>query len=191
MNRLIVIALVIVFGASAVLPQQRSSIRPASIYRQVGVTVLSPNQPAWVLLRSGTLETVFEKRVKDEILVAQVKTIKTKIFDNYKDLLTSLETLKKEELNKFKMDSIHFNHVRFKGSPCLQYDGIFKVDGASAPGVRYFNLKGYLCGHPETKDVVVQMEFSNYSNLRGFSEGLVSLSEEFFERIVFSKAAIK
>ena len=167
MNRLIIFALVTVSCASAVLTQERSLIRPASIYRQVGVTVVSPNQSGWVLLQSSKSETVFEKRVEGEIINANVKTIKTRIFDNDKDLMTSLETLKKEELSKLNRDSIHFNYVRFKSSPCVQYDRVFTVGGAPAPNFEYFNLKGYLCRHPESKDLVVQMEFSNHSHLRG------------------------
>jgi hypothetical protein len=142
-----------------------------------------------VLLKSSKSETVFEKRGKDEILIANVKTFRTKIFDSDKDFLTSMETLKKEELSNLKRDSVHFNYVRFKGSPCVQYDGIFKPDEASEPKFEYFNCKGYLCRHPESKDLVVQVEFSNHSNLRGFSENLFSLRDEFFERIVFSKVA--
>jgi hypothetical protein len=191
MKLLIVIVLAAVVFANAVLAQKQSSIKPASIYHQGGVTVVSPNQPGWVLLQSSKSETVFEKRGEDEIVTANVKTIKTKIFDNDKELMISLETLKKEELSKLKRDSIHFNYVRFKGSRCVQYDGVFKVDGASAPKFEYFNLKGYLCGHPETRGLVVQIEFSNYSNLRAFSENLFSLSEEFFEKIVFSKVTSK
>lgn len=186
MKYLIVIVLAAVFCANAALTQTQSPINPASIFKQVGVTVVSPNQPGWVLLRSSKSETDFEKRVKDEILAANVKTIRTKVFDNDKDLLVSLETLKKEELSNLKRDSVHFNYVRFKGSPCVQYDGIFKLDGASLPKFEYFNFKGYLCRHPETKDLVVQIEFSNHSNLRGFSENLFSLRDEFFEKIVFS-----
>jgi hypothetical protein len=191
MNRLMLIVLLTVSCVIAVSAQEQPSIKPASIYHQAGVIVRSPNQPGWVLLQLGKSEILFEKQVKDEIVMANVKTIKTKLFDNEKDLLTNLETLKQEELGKLKRDSIHFNYVRFKGSPCVQYDGIFKVDGASAPKFEYFNLKGYLCRHPESKDLVVQIEFSNHSNLRGFSENLFSLSEEFFGAIVFSKVASK
>jgi hypothetical protein len=186
---IVIVVLVTVFSANAALTQTQSPINPASIFDQVGVTVVSPNQPGWVLLKSSKSETVFEKRGKDEILMANVKTIRTKVFDNDKDLLVSLETLKKEELSKLKRDSVHFNYVRFKGSPCVQYDGIFKPDEASLPKFEYFNFKGYLCRHPESKDLVVQIEFSNYSNLRGFSESLFSLRDEFLEKIVFSKVA--
>ena len=191
MNHLIVIVLVTVSCANAVLAQEPSPIKPARIYHQGRVTVVSPNQPGWVLLRSSKSETVFQKRVEDEIVIASVKTFKTQRFDTDKDLLISLETLKQEELSKLKRDSVHFNYVRFKGSPCVQYDGIFKVNGASAPNFEYFNFKGYLCRHPESKESAIQIEFSNHSNLRGFSENLISPRDEFFEKIVFSRVAGK
>lgn len=150
---------------------------------------MSPNQTGWTLLRSSKSEIAFDKPGADAITVAFVKTFKTKIFDDDKDLLISLEAMKQEELSKLKKDSVHFNYVRFKGSPCLQYDGIFKVDGASATKFENLNFKGYLCRHPDSKDLVVQMEFSNRSNLRGLSESLLSLSDEFFEKIAFSNVA--
>jgi hypothetical protein len=144
------------------------------------------------LLKSDKSQTVYEKRVKDEISNANVKTFKTKTFETKKDLLVGLETLKQEELSKLKMDSFHFNNIRFKGLPCVQYDGIFKLDGSvSTPKFEYFNFRGYLCSHPETKSLAIQAEFSTYSNSRGFSENIVAVSEEFFEKITFSKAAIK
>ncbi len=184
-----VFVLVLGFCAHAVSAQEQPAITPASAYNLDGVTVVSPNQSGWVALPSSKAETVFEKRVKDEILNANVKTIETKVFDNNNDLLMSLEKMKQAEVSKFKMESLHFNYVRFKRTSCVQYDGTFKVDGASAPKFEYFNLKGYLCGHPETKGLVVQIEFSNHSNFKGFSENFVSLSEDFFEGIVFSKVA--
>jgi hypothetical protein len=188
MNRLIVIVLVTVACANAVLAQEQASINPAGIYHLGGVTLVSPNQPGWVLLQSGESLIVFQKRAEGEVLNASVKNIKTKVFDNDQELLTSLEALKLEELSKLKKDSVHFNYVRFKASPCVQYDGIFKND-TSAPNFQYLNLKGYLCRYPESKGLVVQIEFSNHSNQRAFSENLVDLSNEFFARMAFSKVA--
>ena len=188
MNRLIVIVLVTVACANAVLAQERASINPASIYHLGGLTFVSPNQRGWVLLQSNKSLIAFQKRGAGEVLNASVKTIRTKVFDNDNDLLTSLEALKLEELSRLKRDSVHFNYVRFKASPCVQYDGIFTGD-TSAPNFEYLNFKGYLCRYPESKGLVVQIELSNNSNLRAFSETLVSLSNEFFEKMAFSKVA--
>ena len=187
MNGLIVIVLVSVACANVVLAQKQASINPESIYQLSGVTVVSPNQPGWVLLQSNE-SLGFQKRGDGEVLNASVKTIRTKVFDNDNDLLTSLEALKVEELSKLKKVSVHFNYVRFKASPCVQYDGIFTGD-TSEPNFAYLNFKGYLCRYPESKGLVVQIELSNHSNLRGFSENLIDLSDEFFERMAFSKVA--
>ena len=189
MNRLMVIVL-IVACANVVLAQEQASINPASIYHLGGVIVVSPNQPGWVLLQSNKSLIGFQKHSEGEVLNASVKTIRTKVFDNDNDLLTSLEALKVEELSKLKKVSVHFNYVKFKASPCLQYDGIFTGD-TSAPNFEYLNFKGYLCRYPESKGLVVQIELSNHSNLRGFSENLNDLSNEFFEKMAFSKVAVQ
>src|SRR5688572_13679293 len=119
MKRLIVIVLTTVAFANALSAQEPPSIKPASIYHLSGVSVVTPNQPGWVLLQSSKSLLAFQKRVEGEVLNASVKTIKTKVFDNDEDLLASLEALKVEELSKLKKDSVHFNYVRFKASPCL------------------------------------------------------------------------
>jgi hypothetical protein len=190
MNRLIVIVLTTITCANALFAQEPPSIKPASIYHLGGVTVVTPNQPGWVLQRSNKSLIAFQKRVDGEVLNASVKTTRTKVFANDEDLLASLEALKVEELSKLKRDSVHFNYVRFKASPCVQYDGIFTGD-ASAPDLKYFNFKGYLCRLPKSKDLVVQIEFSNHSNRRAFSANVVDLSDEFFETMTFSKVAGK
>jgi hypothetical protein len=186
MNRLRVIVLVTLACANAVLAQKQASINPASIYHQGGVTVVSPNQPGSVLLQPNQSLIGFQKRGDGEVLNASVKIIRTRVFDNDKDLLTSLEALKVEELSKLKKVSVHFNYVRFKASPCVQYGGIFTGD-TSEPNFAYLNFKGYLCRHPESKGLVVQIESSNHSNQRGFSENLIDVSDEFFEKMTFSK----
>jgi hypothetical protein len=171
----------------AVSAQAQTSIKPASIYDQDGITIVSPNQPGWTLLKTDKSETVFEKRGEGGILNASVKTIRTKTFETEKDRLAGWESLKQEELSKLKQDSIHFYYTRFKGAMCLGYDGIFPIEKTSSSNFAYFNLKGYLCPRSPAKDSAVQIEFSNYSNTRGFTEDLFSLREEFFEKLTFPK----
>ena len=191
MKYLIMIIIVAFFCVSAALAQKQTTINPASVYKQDGVTFASPNQSGWLLLKSDKLETIFEKRDKDAISNASVKTIKTKTFETDEERLKSFEALKKEDLSNVNRDSIHFNYVRFKGSMCLEYDGIFKLDGASEPKFEYFHIKGYLCPRSKDQDSAIQIEFSNYSNTRDFTEDFISLSDEFFEKVAFSKAAVK
>ena len=202
MKRLIGFVLIAVFCAGVVSAQEKASpvavsvqgksaINPASVYQQVYkkdvITVVSPNQAGWSLLESNSVKTIFEKRAQEEILNASVRIFTIEIFETDEELLMSVETDKKEELeDEYKRDSIHFNYIRFKATPCLQYDGIFNFKEAT-PKFKYFNLRGYVCAHPKNKNLVIQMEFSNRSNLRGFSNDLFSLSDEFFEKTVFPK----
>lgn len=188
MNRLFAIGLFTLACASAVLAQKQPSVSPASIHHLDGVTVVSPNQPGWVLTHPNKSHLGFQKRGESEIQNASVKIISTKVFDSEQDLLISLEALKVEELSKLKKVSVHFNHVRFKASPCVQYDGIFTGD-TSVPNFEFLNFQGYLCRHPERNGLVVQIEVSSHSSLRGFSENLSDLSSEFFEKMTFSKVA--
>lgn len=171
----------------AVSARAQTSIKPASIYDQDGITVVSPNQPGWILLKTDKSEMVFEKRAESGILNASVKAIRTKTFETDKERLAGWETLKQEELSKLKRDSIHFDIMGFKGAMCLRYTGIFPIEKTSSSNFAYFNLKGYLCPRSNAKDSAVQMEFSNYSNTRGLTEDLYSLSEEFFEKLTFPK----
>jgi hypothetical protein len=191
MKQLIFIILTALFSAAAVLAQAQTTIKPTSVYDQDGVTIVSPNQPGWALLKTDKSETVFEKRGEDGILSASVKIIKTKTFETDNDRLAGWEALKKEEFSKLKQDHIHFNYIRFKGMMCLLYDGIFPLEKTSSNKFAHFNVRGFLCPSANAKDSAVQMEFSNYSNARGLTEDLFSLGEEFFEKIVFPKATIK
>jgi len=185
-NHILVIIATTLF--CAVVPAQaQTSIKPASIYDQDGITVVSPSQSGWTLLKTDKAETVFEKRDKGGIFNASVKTIRTKIFETDKERLTDWEALKQEEFSKLKQDHLHYNYVKFKGAACLRYDAIFPIEKTSASNFAYFNVTGYLCPHSIARDSAVQMEVSNYSNTRGLTEDLYSLSEEFFEKVTFPK----
>ncbi len=179
------------FCVNVAWAQSQSSINPASVYQQDGVTFASPNQAGWALLKSDKLETVFEKRDEGIVSKAMLKTLKTGIFGTDKERLTRFEALKKEELSNLNLDSVHFNYVPFKRLMCLQYDGIFKLKAGAVPTFEYFNVRGYVCPHPTVKDSAVEMEFSNYANNRGLTEDLSFLTDEFFQRVVFLKAADK
>jgi hypothetical protein len=108
MNHFRVIIATTLFCA-AVSAQAQTSIKPASIYHQDGITVVSPNQSGWALLKTEKSETVFEKRGEGGIFNAGVKTFRTKTFETDQDRLAAWEALKQEELSKLKRDSIHFD----------------------------------------------------------------------------------
>jgi hypothetical protein len=185
MNRFIV--MIAAFFCLAVSARAQTSIKPASIYDQHGITVASPNQPGWILLKTDKSETVFEKRDESGIFNASVKIIRTETFETEKDRLTGWEALKQEEFSKLKQDHLHFNYTKFKSVMCLLYDAIFPLDKTSANRFAHFNVRGYVLPLSDAKDSAVQIEFSNYSNTRGMTEDLSSLSEEFFEKVTFPK----
>lgn len=186
MNRIPVI-IATAFFCVVLSAQAQTSIKPASIYDQDGITVVSPNQTGWALLKTDKSETVFEKRGEGGIFNASVKSVRTKTFETDKERLAAWEALKQEEFSKLKQDHLHYNYVKFKGAACLRYDAIFPIEKTSASNFAYFNVTGYLCLHSLAKELAVQMEFSNYSNTRGLSEDLYALSDEFFEKLTFPK----
>jgi len=186
MNRFIVMIAIALFCV-AVSARAQTSIKPASIYDQDGITVVSPNQLGWILIKTDKSETVFEKRDESGIFNASVKIIRTKTFETEKERLTGWEALKQEEFSKLKQDHLHFNYTRFKGAVCLRYDAIFPLEKTSSNKFAHLNVKGYVLPLSNAKDSAVQLEFSNYSNTRGMTEDLYSLSEEFFEKLTFPK----
>lgn len=184
---MVVIAIAIFYSAVSA----QAPIKPATKYEQNGITVMSPDSAGWRLLNTDRSETAFEKRGDSDILNASVKSIQTKLFDTDKDRLVAWEALKQEEFSKFKQDHLHFNYTKFKGSSCLLYDAIFPLEKTSSNAFAYFNVRGYLCPLSTTKDSAVQIEFSNHSNTRGFTEDLSSLAEEFFEKLAFPSGSKK
>mgnify|MGYP001565544338 CR=1 FL=1 len=172
--------------------QDTKPIKPATTYRLGGASIITPDQPDWVLLKSDTVQIVIEKRTKDEVMNASIKTLKVKPFASELETQQGLEAFKNEEIDKPNRDSLHYMYVRFKGLSCVQYDGNLVLDPAASPNkFKHNNFKGYLCPDPQTKGSAFQIEFSNYSNTKGFPNTFNDLSEEFFQNTKFPKPAPK
>lgn len=184
MKRTILIIAIALF--CSVTAQAQKPIQPARSYKQDGMTVVSPNQTGWSLLKADKSETLFEKRGEDGIFSASVKSVSTKTFETDQKRLAAWEAAKNEEFSKLKRDSLHFYYTRFKGAMCLRYDGTFPLEKTTSNNFARFNIRGFQCPLPNVKDSAIQVEFSNYSNTRGFTEDLFSLSDEFFEKVTFS-----
>lgn len=194
MKKYINIVLVIIFlCATVVSAQEKSSVvKSATVFKQNGVSLRSPKQTGWQLVKSEKDQTAIEKKVKDEITFAGAKTIKAKHFDEERELLSYLESMKTEQLLSTHIrDSLHFNYVKYKETPCVQYDGVFNFKEEAKSDFKYFNFKGYLCRHPMNPDLVVEMEYSNYSNVRGFPDDFTATSSQFFEQTKFTKVSAK
>jgi hypothetical protein len=175
------------FTAGTLAAQGPAIVEPGSVHQWQGLTVVSPDEPGWTLATSDGTQIVFEKRSDKEILRAGVSIIKTKVYETDEALLSSLEPLKKEEWRALKVDHLHFNRMGAKAGPFLQYDAIFNLDVSASAGFSYLNLRGRL--YPRAKGLVVQVEFSGRSHMRGFSEDRSSLADGFLAKIVVPKAA--
>lgn len=183
----ILLAIGFLFVSFAFAQKELPTIKPGKTYQQSGAKITSPNQIGWQIVKAESLETVFEKKNADAKYNAFVKTKTIAVYENVSDLFENLEKLKQAELDMPNRDSLHFNRTNFKETPCLQYDGIFNNNAPTMPTLKYFNFNGYLCRHPNDKSVVIQMEFSNYSNSRGFTEVEHKAVKDFFEKLQFSK----
>lgn len=183
----IILAVGLLFAGFTYAQKVNPTIKAGKVYKQSGVKITSPNQEGWQIVKSEKFETVFGKPDSDAEYKAFVRTKTIPDYENVEDLFKNLEATKQAELDMPNRDSLHFNNMNFKETPCLQYDGIFNNDAAKMPGYKHFNFRGYLCRHPNDKNTVIQMEFSSYSNSRGFSEAEFKLAKDFFANIQFLK----
>ena len=187
MKRLAVTILAELVILSVLIAQVPSFIKPRSVFELSGMTVVSPGQPGWQLVKADKKEILFRKQDKDRICLARVTIASAKRYDTVKDLLAALEAQKEEEFKKtYEADSLHFDQISAKGGPCLQYLGIVGIKRSSSP-FSHLNFKGWFCPYQGAWSTLVEIEFSDRSNSRGFTEDLLSLANEFFDGIGLSK----
>ncbi len=183
-KRSVIAILAAVFSVGISVAQGPATIEPGSVYQVAGVTVTSPHQAGWELLRSDEREVVFRKKDSDRTCLSWVAVIKPEPVPEGSDLLAALEARKTEELKTHgKVDSLHFNRIRGKAGPSLQYDGIFKIMGPAGTSSGYLNFRGRLCPALGQGGTVVEIGFSESSKTRGFSEDLLALADQFIEGI--------
>lgn len=185
----IAVALVAICAAPASAQEQTQSDPP--VHKQVGGTVVPPREPGWTVVKSDDFETLFQKKSEHEVALVSMKTLNMDMSGDSKAILRRLESVKDADLARllaWNRDSIHFNHVRFKSSPCVQYDGVFVAKESSARH-KYLNFNGYLCAPNATRNVIVQLEASSESSARGMAERLSALAEDFFESTSFATSS--
>jgi hypothetical protein len=185
-NRFLIIITAALFCA-AVSAQAQTSIKAARTYHQDGISIVSPNQPGWIKLKTNKSETAFEKRTETDILAARIKTIQTRTFETDEERLPSWEALKNEEFSKFKQDHLDFTYMKFKGVMCLHYDAFFPLEKTSSNKFAYYIVTGFLYPVSNSNNSAFQIEFSGYSNNRGFTKDQRALAEEFLEKLTFNK----
>lgn len=172
------------FSADVLGQAGPSGIKAGKRYKQLGAKLISPNEPNWRIVKAEAMETAFEKETANKKFKAFVKTAKIPIYETDKELFMSLEKLKIAEVDETNRDSIHYNYAEYKNAKCVQYDGIFNAPNT---GYKYMNMNGYICRHPDDPSTMIQLEFSNFSNDRGYLGSEFSLSKSFFEGVQFVK----
>ena len=180
-----VLFLIILGCGRAPAPEMEAA--PSVGNTQVGVAVSAPTQPGWSVVKSSDRETRFEKPSEVDPAVASSRMLPGTTFGGGDDLLASVEAWKEAQLaatSGLKHDSLHFNRVEFKERTCLQYDGSFEVVSDPKSPFTRFNFKGYLCPLGDSGPSVVELEVSNHSTQKGFSDDLNRFANEFFEGAV-------
>ena len=164
------------FFCIVVSAQAQTPIKPVQTYHQDGITIVSPNQPGWTKLKTDKSETAFEKRTETDVLAAGLKMIQIKTFETEKDRLAGWEALKNEEFSKFKQDHLDFTYIKFEGVTCTHYDAFFPLEKTSSNKFAYFNVRGFVCPVSNSNNSALQIEFSDYSINRGFTEDINTLA---------------
>ena len=181
----IFLILVCIFFVSA-----QSAIEPGEHFKLNGVRLASPDQNGWHISKSDKLEIIFDfsgdgktSRAFAKVGPSNALTGSGKFFEEFEVLKTS----ELENLENLKRDSLHFNKTSFNEVVCMQYDSSLKNLAAAPRTFEYYNVYGYSCPHPLAKDRFVQLEFSNRSNTKGFSEADIKLFKRYFDSIRFTK----
>lgn len=165
-------------------------VAPSKRFNLSGVTLASPDQKGWHVAKSDKQELIFEfsrggntSRAFAKIGPSHASNSLEKFFKEFE----TLKTLEIENTENLKRDSLHFNRISFNEVSCVQYDSSVKNLAATAQTFEYYNIYGYACPHPTSKDRVVLLEFSTYSNTKGFSEDDIKLYRRFFDSAKFTK----
>jgi hypothetical protein len=187
-NNLLIASLILLTGFSSISVAQQA-IKPGKNFRLDGVTLTSPEEPGWRLVRSDRSEVRFERRGAGSAAKVLIRSVPADKTVDKEKLLASLEARKSSELENLenlKRDSLHLNFTNFKDTPCLQYDSIQLNQAATPRDFEYYNVFGYLCVNPFSKGMIVEMEFSNYSGARGLSDTDVKLFRRLFDSVKFT-----
>jgi hypothetical protein len=128
---------------------------------------------------------VFQEELPASSTTLTAKIVPIRSFQNEREFLTATEAEQAKELSTFQRLSLHFNYSRFRGAPCVQYDGIFTDSLAKSPDREIITLKGLLCRHPDDTQRMVHLEIAQRSAFRGFPDSTLSVAEIFFEGVQF------
>jgi len=154
-------------------------------YTLTGVTGKGPTDLRWVLIQSSERQAVFQEEMPASSTTLTAKSVPIESFRNDLEFLTATEAQLVKELSTFQRLSLHFNHTRRKGAPCVQYDGIFMDSLAKSPDREIITLKGLLYRNPDDTLRMLRLEIAQRSAFRGIPDSTLSVAETFFDAAQF------
>jgi hypothetical protein len=154
-------------------------------YTLTSVTGKAPTDSRWVLIQSSETQVVFREELPTSSTTLTAKSVPIGSFQNEHEFLTATEAQQVKELSTFQRLSIHFNYARFRGAPCVQYDGIFMDSLAKSREREIITLRGLLCRHPDDPLRMLRLEIAQRSAFRGIPDSTLSVAETFFDAVQF------
>ncbi len=167
------------------MKRNATSQAPERIYTLTNVTGKAPADSRWVLVQSTETEVMFQKELPASSTTLSAKVVPIGSFQNEREFLTATEAQQAKELSTLQRLSIHFNYTRFRGAPCVQFDGMFIDSLAKSRDREIITLRGLLCRHPVDTLRMVRLEIAQRSGFRGFPDSTLSAAENFVEAVQF------
>lgn len=162
---------------------------PERKYTLTNITVKAPADSRWVLTQSSDTEVVFQEELPASSLTLTAKIVPIVSFQNDREFLTATEAQQVKELDTFQRDSHHFDYMSFKGSPCVQCNAILRDSLAKSPDREIITLRRLTFRHPGDTLRAMILEINQRSGFRGIPDSTLSIAEDFFHSVQFTRQA--
>jgi hypothetical protein len=137
------------------------------------------------LIQSSETQVAFQEELPASSTTLTAKSVPIGSFGNDHEFLTATEAQLVKELSTFRRLSLHFNHTRRKGAPCVQYDGIFRDSLAKLVHREILTLGGFVYRNPADTLRMLRLEIAQRSSFRGIPDSTLSIAETFFDAVPF------
>ena len=162
-------------------------------FQLIGATVVAPDGPEWITLKSNSRFVAFGKTGdllgETDILSVAFVPVDASLSDSA--FLAQASTTKAPENrpSRFQDATVSIREVAFKEAQCIRFEGSSLNTTARIETVSdvYESRAGYTCRHPLRKDVVVEFTLTSRSGSRGHSTEKLEFAESFFASIAFNE----
>ena len=173
-------------GCAYLLPKERSG----NEIQHLGAIVEPPSALGWNHAQTSEYGVVYKKSFPDENETAMLNTYTFGVGEFRSDE-AFFEAIKRgraanNDRTRFRQLAINYKNVKYKGVPCIQYQGISEDHGASGLDVgqfSYFQNYGFICRTKLNNWTAILMELSHRSPTKKMPEVLHDEAEDFFDAI--------